>query len=168
MIPSLLLKLLPYAIVAAIAGMAGYAVSDTISGRKIARLERDYANERTKAAEATAAAQEDARRIEKGWRNHVSAREAEYSVGIAFRDDRIRALDVAGVGLRKRVADFTKPGSAPGDTGSTCGNVQNRLETIGTLLGEVDDLAGESAKVADTISDELRLCRGYAEGLTKR
>lgn len=148
--------------------LLGMGTHKTVSDRKIAQLQRGWAEERTKAAEATAAAEADARRIEKGWRDHVAAREKEYALQLALRDDRMRRLAASNSSLQQHVDAFAKYTGPAGDSTRPCGNFQDRLETLGVLLGERDRMAGESEQAADDLGDELRLCRGYAEGLRPR
>jgi hypothetical protein len=163
MLSGLWFKVAIYAAVALFSGMAGYAISDTISARTIARMERDYANERTKAAEATAAAQAEVRRIETGWRDWVSQREREHAADTRVTAGRIAALAASAVGLQQRIADFTSPSITAADSCPAARDLQVRLKATGLLLTERDGMAGESEQVADELRDELTLCRGYAK-----
>jgi hypothetical protein len=161
------LKLALYGAIAASLIGLGYGIADTISARKIATMQRDYANERVIAAEATRHAEAEARRIETGWRAWVSDREKDYASNAAVTAASVAALSRSNVGLRERITAFTKPGIAAADSCPAAVNLQNRLERVGILLTEVDGLAFESATVADATGDELKLCRGYVEGLSK-
>lgn len=143
----------------------GWGIKATLSDRVIAQMERDYANERTTAAEATAKAEADARRIEKGWRDHVASRERDFAQELAHRDRRIADLASSRGGLLKHIEALARYTGPTGDSARPCGYVQDRLEAAGVLLGEADGLAEESARYADDVGEELRLCRGYAEAL---
>jgi len=145
----------------------GWGSKDVVSDRAIAKLEKGYADERTSNAEALAKAEAANRFISSNWRAHVAEREAENARNINTRDTRIRALDRSNAGMSERIAKFARAGSTPGDTGATCRNVRERAQALGTFLSEFNELAGEAAKVADTLRDELALCRGYARALKR-
>jgi hypothetical protein len=148
--------------------LVGMGAHKVFADRKIARLERDWAQERTAAASATAAAQLEARRIETAWRDHLAQREKEYAQNLAAQADRIRALDAAGGGLRQRLAAYTAAGSAADAAASACRDHQHRIETLGVLLAEADGLADESGRAADQLRDGLALCRAWAEEVARR
>ena len=114
-----------------------------------------------------AAAEAEARRIEKGWRDWVSLREKEH----AIEKDTLRTeRDAARAS--KRVLDaavdaYARAGFTTGDSAAACGDLRGRVETLGLLVKERDDMAGACEEHADAVGSSLRLCRGYVEGLTR-
>lgn len=115
----------------------------------------------------TRAAEAEARRIEKGWRDWVSLREKEHA---AEKDTLRTERDAARAS--KRVLDaavdaYARAGFTTGDSAAACGDLRGRVETLGLLVKERDDMAGACEEHADAVGSSLRLCRGYVEGLTR-
>lgn len=159
-----------FAIVAAFAlscVLAGMGIHKTFSDRKIARLKLAHAERLAEANAALAKAIQDARDKETRWRDELAKKERESAEAIAVRDARIRDLVAAGSGLRNRIAAFVDSGKPTEAATAAERSLHHQVETLGVLLREVDELAEESAGAADVLRDELELCRGYIEVITK-
>lgn len=120
-----------------------------------------------KAEAARQAADAEARRIETAWRDHVAQREREYRDAVNVRNARIAELSVAGDRLRSAVDHFVRASSTSSDPGAACGDLRGRVETLGVLVREADELAGQCTEAADRTRDSLALCRGYTESLKR-
>ena len=154
------------ALVASISGgLIGYGVKNTIAKAEIAELEKGYADERTKAAQASAEKSEEYRKISEAYRRRLAQQEREFADTLAPRDDRIKRLAASNDVLSKHWDAIAKYSGPTGDTTRPCGHVQDRLEAVGILAGERDRMAVESEGYADDVGDELRYCRGYADSL---
>jgi hypothetical protein len=146
--------------------LIGMGAHKTFSDRKIARLEKERAEERAGLNAAIAEAEQHARKVESMWAADIKRVEAKYFAALRQRDSIVRDLAVAGDGLRNRL-DALSQQAAAGAT-SACRDVHKRVETLVLLLREVDDLAEESGRAADDLGSELALCRAYAETVSKQ
>ena len=101
------------ALVASVSGgLIGYGVKNTIAKAEIAELERGYANERTKAATATAEKSEEWRKVEAAYRRRLAQQESEFNDTLAIRDDRNRRLAASNSVLSKHwdaIAKYSGP-----------------------------------------------------------
>jgi hypothetical protein len=161
-------RLIIAAALAACFMLIGMGAQRVLSDRTIARLQRDFESERARAATLVASAERDARRIETAWRDHVAQREKDYAAQLAAQADRIAALDVAGAGLRQRLAAYTAAGRPAPGAADACGSHQHRIEALGLLLAEADGLADESSRAADRLRDGLELCRAWGQAVSAR
>jgi len=146
-------------------GLIGYGVKNTIAKAEIAELEKGYADERTKAATASAEKSEEYRKISEAYRRRLAQQEREFADPLVPRDDRIKRLAASNDILSKHWDAVAKYSGPTGDTTRPCGYVQDRLEAVGILARERDRMAVESEGYADDVGDELRYCRGYADSL---
>jgi hypothetical protein len=161
----LMLKAIIGVVVFASGAAVGWGTRGTIAERDIAKLERGYADERTKASQATAEKSEEWRKVEAAYRRRLAQQEREFNDTLADRDDRNRRLAASNSVLSKHWDAIAKYSGPTGDTTRPCGYVQDRLAGAGVLLGEIDSLAEESARFADDVRDEIKLCRGYADSI---
>jgi hypothetical protein len=148
--------------------LIGMGVHKTFSDRKIARMERDWAEQRAVAAEAYAQAERTARETERHWQENVQALEAEHRRALDNRDRLVRDLRIVGNGLRNKLDGIVAASQASAASGSACGDVHKQAATLGVLLREADGLAEESGLAADALGDDLRTCRAYVEAVTKQ
>jgi hypothetical protein len=148
--------------------LIGMGVHKTFSDRKIAQMERDWAEQKTAAAEAYAQAERSARETERRWQEDVQALEAKYRSALRQRDRVVHDLRVAGAGLRSTIDGLVAASQASATADPACRDVHKRVEVVGVLLTEVDGLAEESGIAADGLREELALCRTYVEAVTKR
>jgi hypothetical protein len=157
----------PYLILAAAAVMftLGWTVNGAFNRAKIANLEASYANERTLAAEHAAAAQAQSRQVEKDWRARVDAAQEEAATAIKVRDARISAVNATNGKLQQRIAALAGSGGAAEDSPSAASHLRKRVDALGTLVGELDSFAGQVAATADTLREELSICRQYVRAL---
>jgi hypothetical protein len=165
-IPNLKLYLYGAAVAAVFA--SGFYVSGVFSDSKIARLEANYANERTLAAEHAAAQEAKSRQMEKDWRARVDAATEEAQAAVKVRDARIGALNATNGKLQQRITHLTETIGTPTDPGTAISNLSKRVVTLGTLVGELDSFAGQVAQAADSLREELSLCRQYVRTLSDK
>jgi len=124
-----------------------------------------YATQRAEAEAATAKAEREAREREQTLQarvNELETKDANSAVEIARRDARIRALAATTSVLNSRLSAFTAPRPSGEDSCPAAVDLQNRVETLGLLVRERDEMAAESERYADDLGDELRTCRAYA------
>ena len=161
----LMLKAIIGVVVFASGAAVGWGARGTIAERDIAELEKGYADERTKAATASAEKSEEYRKISEAYRRRLAQQEREFADTLAPRDDRLKRLAASNDILSKHWNAVAKYSGPTGDTTRPCGYVQDRLEAVGILARERDRMAVESEGYADDVGDELRYCRGYADSL---
>jgi len=154
------LKLAIYAAVFAAGAYVSYSFMSGLAARK----ELAYEHERLEATQRYAAAEKSYRETESAWRADVAAREAAYQEARALRDSRIAALNATNSKLRDAIA-AARAGSPSTDPGAAIGDLQKRVDALGSLLVDLDGMAGESARVADILREELALCRDYTKAL---
>jgi hypothetical protein len=159
------LKLYLYGAVVLACFGAGWYVKGTFSDHKILRLEAAYANERTLAAEHAAAAEAKSREMEQVWQSRVDLAAAAGQESIQMRDHRIAALNATNSKLQQRVAALAAAGGGSSDTTTALANLRDQVGILRLVVGELDDFAGAAAKAADTLRDELDLCRRYVRAL---
>lgn len=148
--------------------LIGMGAHKVFADRKIARMERDYAQQQAILNDEKAKAIQHARDTEARWRNDSVRMEGAYFTAIVQRDRIVRDLAVAGDGLRIQIKRLTSDSAAAAASSPACRDVHQRVETIGVLLAERDGMAEESERVADTLRDELSLCRAYAQSVSKQ
>lgn len=148
--------------------LIGMGVHKTFSDRKIARLERDFAEQRATLNAEVAKAEQHARMVEANRVAAVHKIETDYFAALVQRDHIVRDLAVAGDGLRNKLDAIIRDSQAASGPTSTCRDVHKRVETLGVLLREADGLAEESGRAADELRDELALCRAYAQTVSKQ
>lgn len=149
------------AIYAAVFAAGAYTSWYVMDGR-LSKKELEYEQERTVAALRTAEAEKQARETESAWRSDVAAKQAEYERSIALRDSRINNLNSTNNKLSERIASLSRTGGAAEDSPSAASHLRNRVEALGLLVAELDSFAGKVASEADTLREELGLCRDYA------
>jgi hypothetical protein len=160
------LKLYLYGAAVASVFAFGFYVKGVFTDYRIANMEADYADERAMAAEHAAAYEAKFREVETSWRARVEAAEAEAAAAIKVRDARIGALNATTGKLQQRIAHLTETNGTPTDPGTAIRDLSKRVVTLGTLVGELDSFAGQVAATADTLREELALCRQYALSVT--
>lgn len=148
--------------------LIGMGIHKTFSDRKIARMEKTHAELVAKLHRDRADAEAEAREIEQQWRNKVTLQEADYMAAMAQRDHIVRDLVIVGNGLRNKLSQLTSNSQAAAAASPACRDVHKRVETLAVLLDEADRMAEESGRAADDLGNELRLCRGYVEAVTKK
>jgi hypothetical protein len=162
-LPNLKLYLYGAAIAAVFA--SGWYVKGVFSDSKIERLEAAYANERTISAERAAIAEAKSREMEQTWQSRVDLAAAAGQAGIQTRDHRIAALNATNSKLQQRIAAIAASGGGSSDTATALANLRDQVGILRLVVGELDDFAGAAAKAADTLRDELDLCRNYVLAL---
>jgi hypothetical protein len=160
------LKLYIYAAAVAAVFGAGWYVHGIFTGHKILDLEAAYANERTLSAEQHAADEAKQRQVETDWRARVDLANAASTEAVALREARIGALNATTGKLQQRIASLSKPGSTPTDPGTAASNLQLRVTVLGSLLVDLDGMAEASAREADSLREELALCRDYVRAIS--
>lgn len=155
--------------------LIGMGVHKTFSDRAVAKLrvemaekEADYQRKYTEAAQAQAAAEKAARDTERKWADELHTQELAYHAALRQRDRLVRDLAVAGDGLRDKLAAYTRGCDTASGSAAASSDLCHRVETLGVLLAERDRMAGESEQAADALRDELALCRGYAQVVSKK
>jgi hypothetical protein len=146
--------------------LIGMGAHKVFADRKIARMERDYAQQQATLNAELAKAEQHARETEARWRADSVRMETAYFAALTQRDGIVRQLHAAGTGLRNKLAAIEQQAAA--GASSTCGDVHHRVEALAVLLGEADSLAEESGRAADDLRDELALCRTYARSVSKQ
>lgn len=122
--------------------------------------ERELAELRTDAASAQAKAEAQARAIETEWAARVAAVESNYEANRQKLDGDLRRARADSQRLRDAIASYTS--SRPAESaGAACGP-DDRARTLGKLLAELDELAGESSRAADEAGERLRALQAWA------
>lgn len=147
--------------------LLGMGVHKVFADRKLiqqqVRMEKMYAD----AQKARADAEADARQREDELKRRVAVQTAQ-QIADADRSTRaIGALNAANGQLRQQIDRYTRDGQAAATSCAAASDVQQRIATLGVLLGEADGLAADSAVAADTLRDQLSLCRGYVKAVTQ-
>lgn len=145
--------------------LVGMGTHKVFADRKIATIERNHAHEREQAALAAAAAQAEQQRIGEQRTADVLAALDKANADLAVTHGALAAALRARDGLRNKLADYTRPREAGPDPAAARADLQHRVETLGLLLAELDELAGASSRAADTLRDELAACRAYARAI---
>jgi hypothetical protein len=162
------LKLYLYAGCVVVVFGSGWYVHGVFTGHKILKLEAAYANERTLAAEHAAAQEAKSREVETSWRARVDAAQKEAADAVKVRDGRIASLNATNGKLQQRITHLTETIGTPTDPGTAISNLSKRVVTLGTLVGELDSFAGQVAQAADSLREELSLCRQYVRTLSDK
>lgn len=155
------------AAVLALVYLIGRAHADRAWEKRYGAAEADWNAAVARAAEKTRAAEAEKLRVETAWRDHVAKREREYRDDKTRTDAALAAERLSNGRLRDAVDHFVRAGGAAADPGAACGDLRSRVATLGVLVGEADQLAGESARAADRARDGLALCRGYVDALRR-
>ena len=155
------LKLYLFGAAAAAVFAFGWMVKGAFTDYQIASMEAAYADERALAAEHAALNEAKFREVETNWRARVDAAQEEAAAAIKVRDGRIAAVNATNGKLQQRIAHLIETSGTPTDPGSAISDLSKRVATLGSLVGELDSFAGQVVEVADTLRDELSLCRQY-------
>jgi len=146
-------KLIIAAVVIAFSFGAGWQVNGWRLGNKITALQKDY-------AEAAAKASEENRRKEVAAQQRVDNIEATHAENIQQLETRIAAANRASRGLRDQLAAANRAAENPDATCKPDDAAKLRL-----LLGELSDLAFESAGAADAYAEQIRGLQEYVQSL---
>lgn len=121
----------------------------------------DLMRVRAEVASSQAQAEAKARKQETDWAAQVAAVETDHAQRTAALAADLDAARAAGDGLRRALA--AGPRGAAAASGPTCGADDGaaRARLLAELLGELDDLAGQSARAADERGEQVRALQDW-------
>lgn len=161
-------RLITIAAIALAGFLAGVSATKLVKDRQIANLRAEHAAMRAAQEAAASKALADAQQRAAEVEARLSKVEAQYVKALQAKDRAIAALDAAGTSLRQQLAAYTAGGGGESaGCEATVRDLQNRVTTLGVLVGRFDAFAERSARAADDTADELRLCRAYVEEVSR-